>query len=106
MSHTVTAELTPIQPLKAPDRRRGNRQPLGASGLLTAVGDAVDKQLQVFVLNVSLHGVGFRAPVYFRPGAMYQMRIGSGPLHLTSRLKIVSSREREDGTWDVGAKFV
>jgi hypothetical protein len=37
---------------------------------------------------------------------MYQMRIGSGPLHLTSRLKVVSSREREDGTWDVGAKFV
>ena len=105
MPSAVTATITPIQAIKPKERRRGSRQPLGATGLLTAANDS-DKQLQVFVLNVSLHGVGFRSPVFFQPGSLYQMRIGTGPLHLSSRLRIVSSREREDGTWDVGAKFV
>jgi len=57
-------------------------------------------------MNVSLGGVGFRAPVEFRPGKIYMMRIGTGPLHLKAKGQIVSSREREDGTWDVGGKFI
>jgi hypothetical protein len=36
----------------------------------------------------------------------YTMRIGTGPLHLTSTIRIISSRGRADGFFDVGAKFV
>jgi hypothetical protein len=93
---------TPIRPR---ERRRGNRQPLGVSGLVTEP-NAPDKPLEVSVLNVSLHGCAFRSPVAFRPGGTYSMRIGTGPLHLTSTIRVVSSRDRADGTFDVGAKFV
>ena len=56
--------------------------------------------------NVSLHGCAFTAPVGFRPGATYNMRIGTGALHLSSTIRIISSRDRIDGLFDIGAKFV
>ena len=87
------------------DRRRDKRQPLGVVGLLTEP-NAPDKPLEVSVLNVSLHGCAFTAPVGFRPGATYNMRIGSGHLHLSSTIRIISSRDRADGQFDIGAKFV
>ncbi|MGH7214915.1 MAG: hypothetical protein ACREIT_09145, partial [Tepidisphaeraceae bacterium] len=62
-------------------------------------------ELQVFVVNVSIHGAGFRCPVSFDLGAKYDMRIGNGPLFLSSRVRIISSRRRKDGTFDVGAEF-
>jgi hypothetical protein len=99
------AGLMPTTPIRPRERRRGNRQPLGVSGLVTEP-NAPDKPLEVAVLNVSLHGCAFRSPVAFRPGATYSMRIGTGPLHLTSTIRIISSRDRADGTFDVGAKFV
>ena len=92
------------------DRRGDLRQSLGAIGLLSEglSGDRQfgDRQLEVSVLNVSPHGCAFRAPVTFRPGAVYTMRIGSGPLHLTSTLRVIASRDRADGFFDVGATFV
>src|SRR5688572_19807489 len=96
---TKTAAVPPRE------RRTGSRQPLEVLGVLTEL-NAADKQLEVAVLNVSLHGCAFRSPVAFRPGATYTMRIGTGPLHLTSTLRIISSRDRADGFYDVGAKFV
>src|SRR5688500_3522889 len=90
----------------AADRRRSLRHPLGATGTVTLDSAADPKQLQVMVLNVSLHGVGFRSPVEFKPGDTFDMRIGAGPLHLTSKFEVVSSRLRDDGTWDVGGRFV
>ena|SRR3954466_1138445 len=91
-------------PIRPRERRRGNRQALGVVGMLTENNS--DKQLEVSVLNVSLHGCAFRAPVAYRPGAIYSMRIGTGPLHLTSTIRIISSRDRADGFFDIGAKFV
>ena len=93
------------KPIPPRERRKGSRQPLEVLGVLTE-HNVPDKQLEVAVLNVSLHGCAFRSPVAFRPGATYTMRIGTGPLHLTSTLRIISSRDREDGFFDVGAKFV
>ncbi|HEV2296659.1 MAG TPA: PilZ domain-containing protein [Tepidisphaeraceae bacterium] len=89
------------------ERRRSIRHPLGATGTVTLDDSATDpRQLQVMVMNVSLHGVGFRSPVEFREGGVFQVRIGAGPLHLSSKFEVVSSRMRGDGTWDVGGKFV
>ena len=86
------------------DRRlAGARQPMEAVGLITEIEG--DKQLQVTIVNISAHGCGFRSPVPFRPGVVYTMRIGTGPLYLASTLQIVSSRDRSDGFFDVGAKF-
>ena len=92
--------------LAGADRRRSIRHPLGATGTVTLSAAPDPRQLQVMVLNVSLHGVGFRSPVEFKAGDSFDMRIGAGPLHLTSRFQVVASRLRDDGTWDVGGKFV
>ena len=100
----ASPSVHPNIPIPPRERRRGNRQPLGVTGILTEANS--DKQLEVSVLNVSLHGCAFRAPVAYRPGAAYTMRIGAGPLHLTSTIRIISSRDRADGFFDVGAKFV
>ncbi|HYO10869.1 MAG TPA: hypothetical protein VER17_18030 [Tepidisphaeraceae bacterium] len=97
--HTTTA------PIRPRERRKGNRSPLGVIGVLTEA-HAADKQLEVDILNVSPQGCAFRAPVAYRPGATYTMRIGTGPLHLASIIRIISSRTRADGSFDVGAKFV
>jgi len=102
---TPRPSTVPPQPsIRPKERRRGNRQSLGVVGTLTETNS--DKPLDVNVLNVSLHGCGFRAPVAYRPGAVYTMRIGSGPLHLSSTIRIISSRDRADGFFDIGAKFV
>ena len=105
MARVATGPVPPNSvPIRPRERRRGNRQALGVSGILTQPNS--DKQLEVSVLNVSLHGCAFRAPVSYRPGDTYLMRIGAGPLHLTSTIRIISSRDRADGQFDVGAKFV
>ena len=91
-------------PIRPRERRKGNRQPLGVVGTLTESNS--DLQLDVTVLNVSLQGVAFRAPVAYRPGAVYMMRIGTGALKLASTIRIISSRDGADGFFDIGAKFV
>ena len=99
-----SASAPPVDSIRPRERRRGNRQPLGVVGTLTEANS--DKQLDVSVLNVSLHGCAFRSPVPHRPGSVYKMRIGSGPFHLTSTIRVISSRDRADGFYDIGAKFV
>jgi hypothetical protein len=104
MARVATGPVPPHIPIRPRERRKGNRQPLGVVGMLTE-GNS-DLQLEVSVINVSLHGCAFRAPVAYRPGMVYTMRIGTGPLHLTSTIRIISSRDRADGFFDIGAKFV
>ena len=101
MARAATGPTAPIPPR---ERRRENRNQLGVLGILTEANS--DLRLEVSVLNVSLHGCAFRTPVAYRPGATYTMRIGAGPLHLTSTIRIISSRDRADGFFDIGAKFV
>jgi hypothetical protein len=57
------------------------------------------------VTNVSLHGVGLRATRTLGVGARYHIEIGVGPLQLTSRLRVVRCRVRQDGTYDIGGEF-
>ena len=117
---TTATATRPVRPSVAPtaptpslpragshDRRRSIRHPLGACGVISLDLNATDpKQLQVMVINVSLHGVGFRSPVVFEVGERHAMRIGAGPLHLSSNFEVVNVIHREDGMYDVGAKFV
>jgi hypothetical protein len=91
--------------IKARERRRGTRELLNVLAVLSPK-NAPDKPLDVSIVNVSRHGCAFRAPVPFRVGTIYSMRIGTGPLHLASTVRILACRDRADGTYDVGAKFV
>ena len=63
------------------------------------------QQQPVVVTSLSMHGVGFAAPKRIEPGAAHWIVIATDRLHLSTRLKVVSVREREDGSCDVGAEF-
>ena len=78
-------------------------QPFAAIGVLRDIDG--DKQLEVTVLAISSTCCTFRSPVGFRPGATHTLRIGTGPLYLASTLHIISSRDRTDGSFDIGATF-
>ena len=80
-------------------------RPFDAVGVLCDVDDA-DKQLHVTLVTLANDGCTFRSPVPFRPGTTYNLRIGTGPLYLASTLRIIASRDRSDGDFDVAANFV
>jgi hypothetical protein len=91
------------------ERRRARRRPSAAVGIIcpdSSTPVATAGRLEVLVMNISAQGVGFRAPVDFDAGMHCLLKIGAGAVHLTSRLRIVGSRLREDGLYDVGARFV
>ena len=80
------------------------REALSAKGLLSM--DAFDEEGQmVEVLDLNLQGIGFRSPVAVETGAYHQILVMAGPLRLSSRLRIVSSRAYDDGGFEVGAEF-
>jgi len=94
------------------ERRRSTRQPVITPGVLRAVTGLEqdptappDPGQKVMVTDVSLHGVGFRCDQVLPTDRAYVIEIGVGPLHLTSRLRIVRVRRRPDGAFDMGAEF-
>ena len=94
-------------PLEVVDRRRSVR--LAHATVAVVVPDApclTASQLQVMVIDISRDGVGFRSPASFEAGSIHRMRIGTGPLHIESRLRIACCRERPDGLFDIGGEFV
>ena len=109
------AEAAPVRPPEtesAPrlgdhgiERRRSTREPVITVGMIRPLSHDDAAPEQVLVTNVSLHGVGVRTTHQLPVGGRYQIEIGVGPLHLTSRLRVVRCRLRHDGTYDVGGEF-
>jgi hypothetical protein len=87
------------------ERRRSHREPVYTLGQLRSLTQHRPTSEQVMVTNVSLHGVGFRCGRRLELDGMYEIEIGVGPLHLSSRLRVVRSRLRADGTHDIGGEF-
>jgi hypothetical protein len=109
----ASADATASGQAKAPagaERRRSARHPVITPGVLRAVRnenhvDPLDPGQQVMVTDVSLHGIGFRSDQALSTETRYVIEIGMGPLHLTSRLRIVRVRRRPDGVFEMGAEF-
>jgi hypothetical protein len=87
------------------DRRRSNREQVVTVGTIRPLTHDDASAEQVLVVDVSLHGVGFRSTRSLTLGTRFHIEIGVGPLHLTSRLKVIRNSERSDGTFDVGGEF-
>lgn len=88
-----------------PDRRRTPRERQAARATLQPASGDATVQEDVVVENLSLGGVGFRSPQRYRPGAVWRITFGTGPLFLNARIRMVSCRDRGDGTFEVGAEF-
>lgn len=88
-----------------PERRRASRRPQSVQAVIApASGDTIVQE-PVTVRDLSLDGVGFRAPHRYACGALYRITLSSGPLFLNARLRIVACRKRRDGSHDVGGAF-
>lgn len=87
------------------ERRRMPRETVSAKGLLSV--DRFDEEGQmVEVFDLNLQGIGFRSPVALVAGDYHQILVMAGPLRLSSRLRIVSSRAYDEGGgFEVGAEF-
>ena len=88
------------------ERRRSFRLPVGLVGTVAReLHGEIQHPLSVYVLNVSDHGVGLRSPVHFHRESVYRLTIGRENADL-KRFKVVSSRKRDDGTFDVGGELI
>jgi hypothetical protein len=89
------------------DRRRSARQERVVPAWLSerAGGAGKSSQQQVTVTNLSLHGVGFRSDKKIEPGGAHWIVIATDTLHLSTRLRVVSCRQREDNIFDIGCEF-
>lgn len=88
------------------DRRRSARKTSNLPAWLSdQSGGRRPQQQRVIVTDMSMHGVGFIASEKVEIGATHWIVVAAEQLHLSTRLKIVFSRPRPDGTYDVGAEF-
>jgi hypothetical protein len=90
----------------AVDRRRSARKASNLPAWLSdQSGGRRPQQQRVTVTDMSMHGVGFVASEKVEIGATHWIVVAADQLHLSTRLKIIFSRQRADGTWDVGGEF-
>jgi hypothetical protein len=91
----------------AAERRRSPRQKRETTGWLsTASGHRHGGNgCHVRVRDLSLHGVGYVSDVEPHSHDTHWLVIADQSLRLSTRLRVVSVRLREDGNWDVGGEF-
>lgn len=70
-----------------------------------AEGGVMSQQQRVQVTDLSLHGAGLRCTKPPEKGAAHWLVIATDRLHLSSRIRVVNVRVRDDGQSDVGAEF-
>ncbi len=82
------------------------RETISAKGLISI--DCFDEESEgemVDVLDLTLQGIGFRSPIPLERGGYHQILVMAGPLRLSSRLRVVSTRAFDGGGYEVGAEF-
>jgi hypothetical protein len=106
----MIVELLKDPPAQTPpagaERRRSRRVPVTMPATLTPLDNndpAATLELQV--RNVSLHGAGLRSAAPIAVDEVYHLNMGPGPLKLHARIRVVASRQRRDGMWDVGVEY-
>lgn len=94
-------------PTSGAERRRSARLPHAAPAWLSSDRAAISTSpaQQVHTVDVSQHGVGFRSNSAIDEGDVLCIQIGRGPRQMLSQVRIVRTREDDDGTFQVGAEF-
>jgi len=108
MTTLTTPNPSPFEQdsLVGSNRRRSTRELAMTRGLLRcAQAGTRGTSHEVMVSNVSLHGVGVVSAIELHEGEFFHIEIGVGPLHLSSRLRIVRCELRPDGYFDAGGEF-
>jgi hypothetical protein len=73
---------------------------------LSEVGENTETKDQLKISDLVLTGMRFLSPVALRPGTVRQLRTtGGDDAKLYSAIRVVSTRVRPDGQFDVSAEF-
>ena len=106
MAYDTLEEYGPVIP-QTVDRRRSERTERQVTAWLSDAsgGSHASSQQEVLVTNLSLHGVGFVAPKRVQKDDPHWIVIASDRLSLSTRLRVVSVRQNEEGRYEVGAEF-
>src|SRR5258708_11845403 len=89
--------------------RRSSRGPRGrAAPAPRLLGGETLNRLHVLIVDVSTEGVGLRCPIGLVHNAIYRLQIGNGEASdsLESLIRVVTSRARPNGTFDVGGRYI
>ncbi|HMO24957.1 MAG TPA: hypothetical protein PKB10_01680 [Tepidisphaeraceae bacterium] len=100
MKQQDTDPLDPAQTLTV-NRRTGLKDAHLAEGTLA---DPVSNE-EIEVTHVVMHSVTFRSGVPLSPGTIRYLRAGNNTARLASGVRVVSSRLRSDGLFDIKAEF-
>jgi hypothetical protein len=88
-----------------PDRRRSERRPIKSTATLYRASEGNRRLCKaVAIIDLSLHGVGFRCDEPIEVGRTYSLELRTDLINLTARIRIVSSRSRDDAHYDLGAE--
>jgi len=88
------------------ERRRSPRTERTAPAWLSSSSrSSGGNGLHVTLRDLSLHGAGLISPTQLRVGETHWMVVADNQLRLSTRMKIVSVRPREDGSYDIGCEF-
>lgn len=89
-----------------PERRRSFRQERATPAWLSAAtGSNRGNGFHVTIKDLSLHGAGLITDRPLTKQETHWMIVADHSLRLSTRVRIVSCRKREDGGWDVGCEF-
>ncbi len=89
------------------DRRRSERVGQRIPGWISGESSNRSSRGQaVVVTDISMHGVGFHdAANYYRIGSTHWLVVNGGAMRMSTRVKIVSCRDTDEGGYYVGATF-
>lgn len=88
------------------NRRTSLRGSFLTQAVLTEPGEDSESQNQLKIADLVLTGLRFLSPVALRPGTVRQLRTnGADEAKLSSAIRVVSTRVRADGQFDVTAEF-
>lgn len=89
------------------DRRRSARSPcVATSWIWSPTADNCEaERCEVSAVNLSRHGLAFRASKPVATGSFQMVRIALGDQTLTSEVRIISCRQTDAGDYEIGAAF-
>lgn len=89
------------------DRRRSDRVDQRVPGWISGeVSDRSSRGQSVVITDISMHGVGFHdAANFYRVGSTHWLVVNGGAMRMSTRIRIVSCRDTDEGGYYVGASF-
>jgi len=96
----------PLRLAEAERRRSDRADAAGLEGWISsASGQSHTAGRQIVVRDLSLHGAGFVSDRRLRIGGDHWILVSRGPMRLSTRIRIASCGQRDDGLFDVGGEF-